>query len=366
MTMDELASPPGIWPCSDWDKRDWPGVHIANSETNHIDYPLDVSTMTVTATVPWAVDGSVANCSVTIYDPKGFAPKVTARLGGFAGAASSTATMNFTIAQDEVGVFTAVISACQTDADGLSNRDGKARQIVQHGVTFGIWPRAANMAGLTGVAGTNHGTVGWPLTTSVVGDAGTKQSVGDGITRYLSVIAPAGAATAEQALQQNTIFFYCGHGWPDQINPSGWAVWDTLYGDEDPYDFDPFVDCPYSQEYWIAHLPAGALSHCLFACYGGCNTCATRDVSSNLLDATIAKGAKCAMGFRDELWGDEHASLFWSDFWQYAANYDSCDVLTAAAWASQDVALRLGSAGGFDSFEVRNPVKLMPAKFGGW
>ena len=361
LTMDELASPPAIWPCSDWDKRETPGIHIVSDTTHQFTCSIDVPTLTVTATVPWAVNGPVANCAIDIYSPKDLKSRATIKLGSFTGAASDTAHASFTIDKDEVGAFTAVISACQTDADGLSNRDGKARQIAQRGATYELWPQAYDMSGLNGdPTSHNWGTLPFPEAASAVADAVAKQGAGDGTSHYAAALVPASAQLARADIAQCAVFFYCGHSHMNQLNPSGYFLHEVLYGNSTGSE-QP-TDDPSSMQYYLSNMPPMSLRHCLFACFGGCE--AAWDVNqANLLTATIAQGATCAMGFK-KIVTPGAAPCFWSAFWRYAT-HPGLNVWTAGFMALGDLWASAGDYYGYDSFEVRNPVKLMPARFGG-
>ena len=254
-----------------------------------------------------------------------------------------------------MGVFTAIISACQTNAAGALNRDRTVRSIDQQGATYAKWPGAYGAVGIGLDGGSN-------VTSDVARDTMAQtylQWVTTDVqgTRYdggwdFGLHEPP---VLKDRFDKSAIIHTRTHAANNFIE----FDYTSEVVRQHKFHSDLLPDDPANEMYYVPNLPS--LTHCLFVLYAGCHSADSDGVKRPLVAATLARGAHCVAGWES---GPLYLDTYLPVFWYYTMHYGSVSDADNAALA--EVMLLHPDPQGTETFWSSDwNLQLRPARFGG-
>lgn len=283
---------------------------------------------------------------IAIFSPKGLVKKAEHLIGDnghLDTAATGTDLFEFQIDPDETGTFYAVIYATQTPAAGQGNRNRQPKAVLQRGAGVPVYPQKDDCVN--------------PAPNFDIGEAPQHQGWFAWGTHY--VVFPHGSlpsdSEAELLLSIDAIFYLYTHGAEGcaTIADTGW-----LAGKEFP-NYDEERDLA------LSHY-AGRFPRLRLVVFHSCKSAQSSPERGNLLDAAMATGADCAIGFQTEVLTGE-CGRRWAEAFFLALCAVGSSVGDAADFAKRMVQMiAQGDPAGYDSYRIAGPrdTNVYPARWG--
>jgi len=310
------------------------------------------------AMLHYTLSRDAGGCSLHVHKPDLSEFFIAASLPSTAG--THHVPISVLLDRAQMGPYSFVVRAYETEADGATNRDQHWRYALQKGAVEVMWPPAHG--------GYGNDQPGAPEALDAVCDnwnaldaaprpvPGTEVSLR---TRYSGTYGGGRyhAPVVWEGFDKCAIILTHTHANPWEVS-FGHNEWLAHQIDMDAnHDNDPLKQC-----YHIPTKPEAGLDHCLLVFYAGCNT-ASGQGNSPIIAATLAKGADVVAGFEGQVvtaYKPEYVEVFFA-----STELEGKDLTGAHADALAAVIAQFGAAGGLDTFWTNDfDLKTRPARFG--
>jgi hypothetical protein len=255
--------------------------------------------------------------------------------------------------------YYAVVGGAQTTADALNNRDrGTPHPALQQGAMATYLVKAVNwcdptlVTGLSGAIGNMQAQAGYAPTNHDIGCPDLNSALGTN----------GGVGFSNAAVW--TVF---GHGhdpyFSPDVNLPGTVPGGHIFGYPNPQPGDP-PGYDSSRDLNVRDY-AGSWNQLLFVLYITCHSGEVTD-GRDLLADTVSAGAKAALGFKEDIYGDPAGAIWSYTFWDQTCGDTPVGILVAAEAAKQAVIDQLGQAWLFDQERCAGNASLVlkPAQYG--